>query len=85
MRQVQGRKYGRLYTYTLTDEGIQVTTEISNLEFGWHAVRGVRERGSGWTVRLPGGASTTLPKDRFTPDQDAEWRQFVTGRQLIAR
>ena len=83
MRHLQGRKYGPVYTYTLTDEGIRVTSAISTLEFTWEAVKGVRERGGGWTVRMPGGASTTLPKDSFTPEQDAEWRAFLAGRELV--
>ncbi|ONI76564.1 hypothetical protein BWI15_04455 [Kribbella sp. ALI-6-A] len=82
---VIGRKYGRTYTYTLSDDGVRVVTAISSLEYSWSALKSLKETGSGWNFRFPGGGGFTLPKAVFTAEQDAQWREFLTNRQLVAR
>jgi hypothetical protein len=82
LRHVVSRRYGRVYTYTLTDAGVGIRTAITNLEFGWGAVKSIRQIRPGWVVRLPGGAGFVLPKDAMTPDQTAEWQAFLTARTL---
>jgi hypothetical protein len=79
-RHVLGRRFGRIYTYSLTDDGVGIRTAITNLEFSWPAVKSIRERGRSWQVRLPAGGGFTLPKEAFTPSQLADWRAFLTAR-----
>ncbi|MDX6250827.1 MAG: YcxB-like protein [Kribbellaceae bacterium] len=81
--QLLARKYGPTYTYALTDDAIKVTTVVSHLEFVWDAVKSVRQTSNAWHVRVAGGVTITLPKDGFTPDQDAEWRSFLASRSLV--
>ncbi|GAA1599139.1 hypothetical protein GCM10009789_61510 [Kribbella sancticallisti] len=83
VRHRQGKTYGSVYTYTLTDEGIGVTTAISTLRFTWAGVTKVREASDAWIFRIPGAASTTIPKECFTPEQDVEWRAFLADRGLV--
>jgi hypothetical protein len=83
LRHLRGKKYGRVYTYTLTDEVLRVTTAVSSLELVWDAVKTVRESSTSWNLRIAGGAGMTLPKDGFRPEQDLEWRAFLTARELV--
>ncbi|MGW6282377.1 YcxB family protein [Kribbella sp. NPDC055071] len=84
MRQVLAKKYGRVYTYTLTDSGVTVRTAISKLEFGWDALTSVRETATDWQLRLPGAGFLMLPKQSFTPEQAAQWRAFLVARGAVA-
>jgi hypothetical protein len=83
LMQVRAKRYGRTYTYTLTEDRITVKTAISHLELSWEAVRSVRRNASSWIIRVPGGGFS-LPKDLFTAEQVAEWQSFLAGRGLVA-
>ena len=79
---VRAKRYGRTYTYTLTDDRITIETAISHLELSWEAVRSVRQNASSWIIRVPGGGFS-LPKDLFTAEQAVEWQSFLAGRALV--
>lgn len=79
-RHLMGRRFGRTYTYTFTEEQIAIRTAITNLEFPWTAVKSVRQRGNAWTIRLPAAGGFAILKDELTPEQAAEWQAFLAGR-----
>lgn len=79
-RHLLGRRFGRTYTYTFTEEQIAIRTAITNLEFPWTAVKSVRQRGNVWTIRLPGAGGFAIMKDDLTPEQAEEWQAFLAGR-----
>jgi hypothetical protein len=83
-RHAMGRRFGSVYTYTLTEDGISIRTAISNLELAWTALKSVRQTSSGWHLRVSGGGAFTLPNGCFTEEQTAEWRTFLAGRGLVA-
>jgi hypothetical protein len=83
VRHLLARRFGPVYTYTLTDDGIAIRTAITNLEFTWAAVKSVRERSDSWSIRLPGAGGFRLRKDDFTPEQAEEWQAFLAGRGLV--
>jgi len=83
VRHVQARRYGPVYTYTLTDDGITIRTAISSLEFSWAAVRSVRQRADSWIIRLPGAGGFGLRADDFTAEQAEEWQAFLAGREPV--
>lgn len=76
------KSYGPVYSYTLTDDVVQVTTGVSTAELQWSLLKSVRENSRYWQLRFAGGATVTLPKDQFTPEQDADWRVFAAGRSI---
>ncbi|TCM43626.1 YcxB family protein [Kribbella sp. VKM Ac-2568] len=80
---VWGRTFGRVYTYTLSDDHLQVATAITTLQIAWSAVRSIREDKNDWSLRVVAGRGMTLPKDQFSPEQDAEWRAFIADRGLV--
>jgi hypothetical protein len=80
---VWGRIFGRVNTYTLSAEHLQVATAITNLQIDWSAVRSIREDKNDWRLRVVAGGGMTLPKDHFSPEQDAEWRAFIADRGLV--
>jgi len=84
LRHARARRYGRVYTFTLTDENVTIRTAITNLEFTWDAVKSIRQTATTWDVRLPGGGFFVLPKEFFSPDQAAEWQAFLAGRGVVA-
>jgi hypothetical protein len=79
---LRSKRFGTLYTYTLTDDVVRVRTAVTNLEISWTMMKAVRERPADWSFRFSGGGSMSIPKDAFTPEQDAEWRAFATARGL---
>jgi hypothetical protein len=83
VRHLLARKYGPVYTYTLSDDGLRVTTAISDLRFVWTAVKTVRERSDAWVLRLAGAGAVALPKAGFTPEQADEWRAFAERRRVV--
>ena len=83
LMQVRARRFGRTYTYTLTDDCITIRTAITNLECSWEAVKSIRQTASSWIVRVPAGGGFSLPKDLFTAEQVAEWQSFLAGRGLV--
>lgn len=85
LRHLIARKYGPVYTYTLTDDGFRVVTAISDLQFSWSAVKSLREASGDWNFRFAGAGASSIPTAGFTPEQDAEWRKFVASRELADR
>jgi hypothetical protein len=83
LRQALGKRFGRVYTYTLDDDGIAIRTALSNLEFTWAAVKSIRQTATAWNVRLPGAGGFTLPRDGFTAEQADEFQAFLAGRGLV--
>lgn len=83
VRHLVARRFGPVYTYTFSEDGIAIRTAISNLEFTWSAVKYVRQTRDSWVVRLPGLGGFRLLKDDFTPEQIEEWQAFLAGRGLV--
>ncbi|MEV0802996.1 YcxB family protein [Kribbella sp. NPDC050281] len=83
VRHLVARRFGPVYTYTLTDDGIAIRTAISNLQFDWSAVKSVRQTRDSWVIRLPGLGGFRLLTDDFTPGQAEEWQAFLAGRRLV--
>lgn len=81
--QLTARKFGPVYTYTLTDETLGVTTRVTNVEVKWESLKSLRESRTAWRLRFGGGIGMELPKDHFSPEQDAEWRAFASSRGLV--
>jgi hypothetical protein len=79
---LRSKRFGTLYTYTLTDDVVRVRTAVTNVEISWTMMKDVRERRADWSFRFSGGGSMSIPKDAFTPEQDAEWRAFAAARGL---
>ncbi|MEV0794449.1 YcxB family protein [Kribbella sp. NPDC050459] len=80
IRHALTRRYGRVFTYTLTDAGVRARSAVTSLEFDWNAVTSIREVRPGWVVRLPAGGGFVLPERAMTPDQITEWRAFLAAR-----
>jgi hypothetical protein len=79
---LRSRKLGPNYTYTLTDEAMRVTTQVTTLEVRWAVMKSLQEKSTYWKGRFDGGITMTLAKDLFSPAQDAEWRAFLAEREL---
>jgi hypothetical protein len=80
---LRAKKFGRVFTYTLTDEVIRVTNAVSSVEVSWDLAKPARESASDWYFPFTGGGGAWVPKGAFTPEQDAEWRAFLVGRGLV--
>lgn len=83
VRHLLARKYGKVYTYTLTDDGFRVVTAISDLRFSWSAVKSLREASGDWNFRFAGAGALSIPKAGFSAEQDAEWRAFIAAHGLV--
>ncbi|MEV6415493.1 YcxB family protein [Kribbella sp. NPDC051718] len=83
IRHLAARKYGPVYTYTLTDEGLRIATAITDLRYSWSAVKSLREASGQWNFRFAGAGASTVPTAGFSPEQDAEWRAFIAAHGLV--
>jgi hypothetical protein len=64
---LRSRKYGRTYTYVLSDQGINVRTRLTNLDIAWDGMSRCQETAKHWIMRFPGGGLVQLPKDALRP------------------
>jgi hypothetical protein len=83
LRHLIARKYGPVYTYTLTEDGFRVVTAISDLQFTWSAVKSLRAASGDWTFRFAGAGASSIPKAGLSAEQDAEWRGFIAAHGLV--
>jgi hypothetical protein len=79
---LKAKKFGPVLTYTLTDEVLRETSRVTTAELRWSLLKSIRENRTLWQLRFTGGVGVTLPKDAFTPEQDAEWRAFTATRAI---
>ncbi|NEA31272.1 YcxB family protein [Streptomyces sp. SID13031] len=77
------RRFGKTYTYTLTESGIEATTAVSTTHLAWAAFKSIRQSHNSWRFGVSGISAIVLPKSDFTPEQAAEWQTFVTTAGLI--
>jgi hypothetical protein len=83
IRHLIARKYGPVYTYTLTEGGVRIVTAISDLQYSWNAVKSLREGSGNWNFRFAGAGASSIPKAGFSAEQDVEWRAFIAAHGLV--
>jgi hypothetical protein len=80
---LSSRKYGRTYSYVLSDEGINIRTRLTNLDVAWDGITHCRETARHWVMRFPGGGLLHVPKHALTPMDRQAVREVLAQHRLI--
>jgi hypothetical protein len=80
---LRSRKYGRTYSYVLSDEGINIRTRLTNLDVAWDGITHCRETPQHWIMRFPGGGLLHVPKHALTPMERQAVREVLAQHGLI--
>ncbi|MEV0289252.1 MULTISPECIES: YcxB family protein [unclassified Kribbella] len=80
---LRSRKYGRTYTYLVTDEGINIRTRLTNLDVAWEAITHCRETERHWVLRFPGGGLLHVPKHALGSADRQAIREVLARHRLI--
>jgi hypothetical protein len=80
---LSSRKYGRTYTYVLSDQGVNVRTRLTNLDVAWDGITRCRETAEHWILRFPGGGLLHVPKHALTPTDRQAVREVLAHHRLI--
>ena len=77
------RKYGRTYSYVLSNQGINVSTRLTNLDVACDGITRCRETAKHWILRFPGGGFLHVPKHALAPMDRQAVREILAQYGLI--
>ena len=80
---LSSRKYGRTYSYVLSDEGINIRTRVTDLNVAWDGITHCRESKRHWIMRFPGGGLLHVPKHALNPLDRQAVREVLAQHRLI--